>query len=78
MYPIIQPASYHAPLAEVTASDLVAGSAGAIVAGLAIRGLAGYFVGNLLGYPVAGVVATAALGLPGLLGVAIYSKHGGK
>ena len=48
------------------------------IASLAIRGLAGYFVGKLLGYPVAGAVATAAIGMPGMLGVAIYSKHGGK
>ena len=48
------------------------------ITSMALRGLGGYFVGKLLGYPVAGAVATAALGLPGMLGVAIYSKHGGK
>ncbi|MFA4971438.1 MAG: hypothetical protein WC683_02410 [bacterium] len=40
-----------------------------------IAAAAGYFVGKQLGYPVAGAVATGLLGLPGMLGVAVYSSY---
>lgn len=44
---------------------------------IAINAGAGYLVGKLLGYPVAGAVATGALGMLGLLGVAIYAANKG-
>ena len=42
---------------------------------MAIAAVAGYFVGKQLGYPVAGAVATGLVGLPGMLGVAVYSSY---
>lgn len=57
--------------------NVVETSAAVLITGLAIRAVAGYLVGNLLGHPVAGAAASTVLGVPGLLGVAIYSKYQG-
>jgi hypothetical protein len=55
-----------AGLGEITASEV-----GVVTVG--INAGAGYLVGRLIGYPIAGAVATGALGIVGLLGVAIYA-----
>ena len=45
------------------------------VVGVGINATAGYLVGRLIGYPIAGAIATGALGIVGLLGVAIYAAY---
>lgn len=42
---------------------------------VAIAVVAGYLVGKQLGYPKAGALFTGLFGMPGMLGVAIYSAH---
>ena len=42
---------------------------------IGINAGAGYLVGKLIGYPLAGAVATGALGIAGLLGVALYAAY---
>jgi len=68
----ILPRNTMAGLGTTSLTDALTPSYSLITVAIAV--LAGYLVGKQLGYPKAGAVATGLFGMPGMLGVAIYSS----